>query len=135
MDESSVKAIPDVRVIRQQSFLAVVAKNEWAAIRASRELKATWSEAATLPGSDAMERYLRAAALDKDQPVVAKGDTAAGMNTATKKFTSTYYWPNQSHASLGPSCAVADVKQDSATVWSSTQSPHGTRQCWRRSSD
>jgi nicotinate dehydrogenase subunit B len=128
VDEASVKAIPDVRVVRQQSFLAVVAKNEWAAVRAARELKATWSESASLPGSDAMERYLRSGAIDKDQPVTQKGDTTAGMNAAVKKFSGTYYWPNQSHASLGPSCAVVDFKGDTATVWSSTQAPHGTRQ-------
>jgi hypothetical protein len=52
IDESSIKAIPDVRVVRQNNFLAVVAKDEWAAIRASRELKATWTPAGTLPSSD-----------------------------------------------------------------------------------
>jgi len=127
VDESSIKAIPDVRVIRQQNFLAVVAKNEWAAIRAARDLKAVWSESATLPGSDAIEAYLRKGAIDRDQAVVTKGDTAAGMASAAKKFSATYYWPNQSHASLGPSCAVADVKDGGATIWSSVQNPHGMR--------
>ena len=34
VDEASVHAIPDVRVVRIQDFLGVVAKNEWAAVRA-----------------------------------------------------------------------------------------------------
>jgi len=29
-----------------------------------------------------------------------------------RKLSATYSWPNQSHASLGPSCSVADVKSD-----------------------
>jgi CO/xanthine dehydrogenase Mo-binding subunit len=47
---------------------------------------------------------------------------------AAKKISATYYWPNQSHASLGPSCAVADVRADgSSTIWSASQGTHGLR--------
>src|SRR6185295_8214704 len=35
-----------------------------------------------------------------------------------------YYWPPQSHASMGPSCAVADVRADGATVWTASQATH-----------
>jgi nicotinate dehydrogenase subunit B len=127
VDEVSVKAIPDVRVVRIQNFLAVVAKDEWAAVRAARELKVTWSEWQGLPASDAVEPYLRAGTVVQSQTVINRGDVAAGLSGAFKKFSATYYWPNQSHASLGPSCAVADVRDDGVTLWSSTQSPHGTR--------
>jgi CO/xanthine dehydrogenase Mo-binding subunit len=127
VDESSVKAIPNARVVRIQNFVAVVAKDEWAAIRAARELKVTWSEWQGLPLSDAVEPYLRAGAVVQHQTVLNRGDAAAGLAGAAKKFSATYYWPNQSHASLGPSCAVADVRDDGVTLWSSTQSPHGTR--------
>src|SRR6185312_1209032 len=44
VDEASIRAIPEVRVIRIESFLGVVAKDEWAAVRAAREIKATWSD-------------------------------------------------------------------------------------------
>src|SRR5262249_45193953 len=43
VDETSIKSIPDVRIVRQASFLAAVSKDEWASIRAARELKTTWS--------------------------------------------------------------------------------------------
>src|SRR6185503_3234741 len=33
-----------------------------------------------------------------------------------------YRWPYQMHASIGPSCGVADVRKDGATVWTSSQS-------------
>ncbi len=35
MDESSLRGIPDVRIVRVESFLAVVASDEWAAVRAA----------------------------------------------------------------------------------------------------
>jgi nicotinate dehydrogenase subunit B len=132
VDEASIRGIPETRVVRIQNFLAVLAKNEWAAIRAARELKITWTQWEGLPGSDTVEPYLRAAGADPakhepDQSVVRKGNAGAAMSSAARKLSATFYWPNQSHASLGPSCAVADVRSDGATVWSSTQSPHGTR--------
>ena len=127
VDESSIRGIPDVRVVRIENFLGVVAPDEWAAVRAARELKATWSDWQGLPGNDGLERFIRQGAVDKDQDLVSRGDPAAALSTAAKQFSSTYEWPLQSHASLGPSCAVADVRADGATVWSSTQGTHGLR--------
>ena len=36
----------------------------------------------------------------------------------------TYVWPYQMHASIGPSCAVADFRDGQVRVWSGTQNPH-----------
>ena len=52
VDESSIRNIPGVQIVRIESFLGVVSSDEWAAVRAARELKATWSEWQGLPGSD-----------------------------------------------------------------------------------
>ena len=128
VDDSSIRGIPDVRVVRQESFVAVVAKDEWAAVRASRELKAAWTESQTLPGSNGLDRHLRNSAVDHDETIVNRGDPAAALPGAAKQFSATYWWPLQSHASLGPSCSVADVRADAATVWTSAQGPHGLRQ-------
>jgi len=38
-----------------------------------------------------------------------------------------YEWPFQSHASMGPACAVADVRADGVTVWTGSQKPHFVR--------
>jgi CO/xanthine dehydrogenase Mo-binding subunit len=127
IDESSIRAIPGIRVVRVGSFVAVVSADEWAAIRASRELKVSWTEAATLPGSDNLDRWTRAAAPERDQAVVSRGDAAGAMNTSVTTLSATYFWPFQSHASLGPCCAVADIKGDGGTVWSSSQGSHGLR--------
>jgi CO/xanthine dehydrogenase Mo-binding subunit len=127
VDEASIRGIPDVRVVRIDSFLAVVARDEWAAVRAARDLKATWSEWGGLPGHDNLEPYLRQGAIERDQSVVNRGDVDAAMAGAGKTLSATYFWPNQSHASLGPSCAVADVRKEGTTIWSSSQASHGLR--------
>jgi len=43
---------------------------------------------------------------------------------AAKVVEAQYEWPFQSHASMGPACAVADVRADGVTVWTGTQKPH-----------
>ena len=50
-------------------------------------------------------------------------------NSSASRFfgSATYFWPFQSHASLGPSCAVADIRGDGGTVWTSSQGTHGLR--------
>ncbi len=127
VDESSIRAIPGVRIVRIESFLAVVSTDEWATVRAGRELKASWSEWQGLPGHDRLERYLREGVVERDQIVVERGDSQRAMAAAARTLSATYYWPNQSHASLGPSCAVADVRDGGTTIWSSSQVSHGLR--------
>jgi nicotinate dehydrogenase subunit B len=127
VDESSIREIPDVRVVRIDNFLGVVAPDEWGAVRAARELKATWSDWQGLPGNQGLERTIREGALDRDQDLVKRGDPAAALPAGARQFSASYQWPYQSHGSLGPSCAIADVRPDATTVWTSTQGTHGLR--------
>ena len=46
---------------------------------------------------------------------------------ASNVLTATYEYPWNSHTMLGPTCAVADVRGDSATIWSGTQWPRITQ--------
>src|SRR5947199_751883 len=79
VDESSIRAIPNVRVVRIQDFLGIVAPDEWAAIRAAKELNTTWTESQTLPSSENLDRHVRDSAADRDETIVNKGDAAAGL--------------------------------------------------------
>ena len=127
MDESSVSTLPGVRVVRIESFLAVVSDNEWATVRAANQLKATWTESHQLPGHDKLEPYLRQGVVERDQTFVDRGDVSNALGSAAKTMGATYFWPCQSHASLGPSCAVADVRPEGTTVWTSSQVTYGLR--------
>ncbi len=126
VDETSIKGIPGVLVVRAQSFLGVVAEDEWAAVRAARELKASWSAGSGLPGSDGLQRAIRQSPVT-DEALLTKGDAAKILGGDAKALSVTYYWPPQSHASLGPSCAVADVRDGAATIWTASQSTHKYR--------
>jgi len=127
LDESSIRAIPGASVVRIQNFLGIVAPDEWAAIRAAKELKVTWTEEQGLPGSDNLDRHVRESAPDHDETIVNKGDPAAALPGTAKQLSALYVWPIQSHASLGPSCAVADVRPEGTTIWTASQGPHGMR--------
>ncbi|OYX82435.1 MAG: aldehyde dehydrogenase, partial [Azorhizobium sp. 32-67-21] len=59
--------------------------------------------------------------------LAAHGDVDAARDGAAQVLDRTYVWPYQMHASIGPSCAVADVRGDGATVWSGTQNPYPLR--------
>src|SRR5207302_6800208 len=67
------------------------------------------------------------AAVERDQAVVSRGDAAAAIAGAARTLSATYFWPYQSHASLGPCCAVADIKDNGGTGWASSQGTHGLR--------
>lgn len=132
VDESSIGDIPGARVARIQDFLGVVAEDEWAAIRAARALKAQWSGGRTLPGHEKLASQVREAVIDHNEDVMRKGDAKAALANAAHRLSATYYWPVQTHGSMGPSCAVADVRADSATVWTASQATHKYRKAFAR---
>ena len=130
VDEGSIKHIAGVvKIVQEGSFLGVVARTEWDAIQAARALKVTWSPPSTkLPANwDELEAYLKNTKSVTDLTPVNKGNVNAALSQANKTFEATYRWPFQLHGMLGPSCAVADVRADRATIWTGTQAPFMTR--------
>ena len=125
VDEASIANIRGARVVRQQDFIGVVAPREWDAIKASRQLKITWSDVKPpFPGNAKLYDHIRAANVIKRTVDKEQGNSDAAFAKAAKVIEATYEWPFQSHACMGPACAIADVKQDEAHVWSPTQKPH-----------
>lgn len=131
VDEASIGAIAGARVVRVKDFLAVVADDEWSAIRAARALKAQWSGGSVLPDQKEFVAALRAGPFNGDETLVNKG-SAPAADAGGKSLKATYFWPMQGHASIGPSCAVADVRADEATVWTASQGTHGNRNTYAR---
>jgi nicotinate dehydrogenase subunit B len=124
VDERSISGIPNARVVRIGSLVAVVADSEWNAVRAARQLKLEWSPVATLPEQGALFEELRRSPAVRDETLVTRGDTIDGFGRGPRKLEATYAWPMQTHGSMGPSCAVADVKADRATIWTASQATH-----------
>jgi CO/xanthine dehydrogenase Mo-binding subunit len=127
VDQASIAAIPGARVVRVNDFVGVVAASEWDAVSAARMLETQWSEPAPLLGARAVREWMRAGPFEADETLVKKGD-ARQMLAGAKKISAEFYWPMQSHGSMGPSCAVADVRDGKATVWSASQATHRFRE-------
>src|SRR6202521_487547 len=127
VDESSAKAIPGfVKTVVKGNFVGVVAENEWAAIQAAKALKVKWTEPKqAFPEQKDLYAYMRSAPLKASKETLKRGDAAAALSNAAKKVEASYEFPFQSHATMGPGCAVADVHMDGVTtVWSGGQKPH-----------
>ena len=127
VDASSVAGLPgNVRVVGLGNFVGVVADREEQAIAAAAALQVSWQGGAELPGAEALPVVLKAAPAT-ERVAQANGDVEAALATAARTASAEYFVPFQMHASIGPSCAVADVRPDAATLWSATQSSFLTR--------
>jgi CO/xanthine dehydrogenase Mo-binding subunit len=127
LDESSVKDISGlVQVVQRRDFIGVVAEWEEEAIRAAKQLKVEWQETPVYPRMGELYTALRSQPTE-DRVLVEGGDIEKAFARAAQQLHATYYQPYHAHASIGPSCAVADVRGDQVTVWSSTQGPYPLR--------
>ena len=128
VDEGSVRDIPGVRVVRKGGFLAVVAPREWDAIRASEALKVEWSAPPPpFPDQAALYDHIRRAPVSKRVVAMQQGDAPAAIAGAARVISAEYEWPFHSHSSMGPGCAVADVRPDGVRIWTGSQKPHAVR--------
>ena len=122
VDEARVRSMPGVvAVVRDGSFLGVAALREEQAIRARDALKqsAKWKETESLPPSgDALYRHLMSAAAPAQTVAEKSSATAAAP---VKTLDALYTRPFQAHASIGPSCAVAQWQDGALTVWTHSQ--------------
>ena len=131
VDESSIKAIPGAKVVWEKAMLGVVAPREWDAIKASRQLKVTWSDVkAPFPEQKELYNHIRNAKVIKSGGTPKNVEPAAveaAFKDADKIIEATYEWPFHSHASMGPACAVVDYQPTgTTTVWTGSQKPHYT---------
>ncbi|MEW6763349.1 MAG: molybdopterin cofactor-binding domain-containing protein [Pseudomonadota bacterium] len=119
VDTSQVMRMPGVlEIVRDGRFLAVIADEEWRAVKAAAALaRATrWEAPATLPGGRDIPSIVRGLP-GEPQTVLARG----ALGAAGKTLRATYTRPFQLHASIGPSCAVASLEEGRYTVWTHSQ--------------
>ncbi len=111
VDESSIKDIPGAKVVWDKGFLGVVADKEWDAIQAAQKLKVEWSQVdPPFPEQASLYDHIRKASVRKRQIEKENGNVDEAFKNAAKVIEAEYEWPFQSHASMGPACALVEIK-------------------------
>ena len=121
LDEAQVRSLSGVvSLVRDGSFVGVVAEREEQALRALARVKrmARWEEKTVLPETTDPRFLLQEAT--EDEVISEKRDAAAAARGA-KTLEAEYTRPYIAHAALGPSCAVARFENGRYTVWTHSQ--------------
>jgi nicotinate dehydrogenase subunit B len=127
VDEGSVQDIANARVVREGNFLGVVAESEWAAIKAMQKVKASWSSWNGLPEQDKLWEHVRGSKITKDDVTSEVGDAAGALGRSAKRLKASYDFAIHTHGSIGPSCAVVEIKDGKLTCWTPSQATHNLR--------
>jgi nicotinate dehydrogenase subunit B len=129
VDETSVRDIQGLtKVVVHKDFVGVVAETQFAAVMAACNLVCKWQSGWKLPLQKTFFEHMQQQP-SRDELSVDSGDLPGTLAKAHRVLHARYTYPYQMHGSLGSSCAVADVKTKTATVWSPTQSVYPTRNC------
>lgn len=121
VDEASVKSLPGViAVVRDGSFLGVVAEREEQAIKAREALAkaAKWQLGPELPDPANIHAHLKS--LPNTESIIGVKQ-APVLAAAGKTLEATYTKPYLAHASIGPSASLAEFKDGKLTVWTHSQ--------------
>ena len=121
INEVAIKSMPGVvGIVKNGSFLAVVAKREEQAINALNEAKkqSKWEMVNDLPNNQAewLKTMIESPNLDTEHGV-KKDPTKQGKKTIGGDFTK----PFIAHASIGPSCAIGILKDGVTTIYNHAQ--------------
>ena len=120
VDEASAKAVKGVlAVVRDGSFLGVVAEREEQAVKARDALikSAKWTPGPELPDPARIFEVIKSLP-SKDATIgVKQGPVLASARVLEAVYTKPY----MAHGSIGPSCALAELKDGKMTVWTHSQ--------------
>jgi CO/xanthine dehydrogenase Mo-binding subunit len=128
IDEGSIREIPGlVKVVRMGNFVGVVAETEWGAIKASRQLRVSWSPWEGLPDQSALWEHVRGTKIVKEDVTSDVGNAPAALAQGATRLRATYDFTIHTHGSIGPSCAVAEFRDGILTCWNASQATHTLR--------
>lgn len=123
-DRDARKVKGYVATVRQGDFLAVVCDNEWSAVKASRAIRTQWTHGPDLPAKNQLDAVWRQLPLAKEEATQKVGQIDAALSAAHQRVKASYHFAVQTHASIGPSCAVAQYENGQLVVWSASQATH-----------
>ena len=127
VDTAAVERLPGVRkVVRDGNFLAVTADREFRAVKAMEALAAAarWDERDTMPEQAGLYPWLK----QQQGRTITIKDEKTSNEPPARTLEAEYLRPYQMHASIGPSCAVAQYRDEVLTVWSHAQGMFPLRQ-------
>jgi nicotinate dehydrogenase subunit B len=122
IDVGRASAMPGVRkIVRNGNFVAIIAEREEQAINALAALKkdTRWRVPALPKPEELKEHLLKAPA--RDRVLRDDGDVAAALGKAKHVVEAKFFVPYHSHASMAPSCAVAQLAGEQLTIWTHSQ--------------
>ncbi|MEQ9563189.1 MAG: molybdopterin cofactor-binding domain-containing protein [Woeseiaceae bacterium] len=140
LDDSDALKVPGVRqvvriprpdpdkglVTNLAAGVAVVADDTWAAKKGRDALKIEWSPGSWSKDSTAaLEQKALRALEGKGDVARVDGDFASARKSAAKTVEADYYMPFLAHCTMEPQNALIDLRDDSALLIASMQSPGG----------
>jgi len=119
LDEGKLSLPGSAILVREGSFLGVLAEREETAIAAQRAVRegARWEDASPVPGD--VHSWLKSHAVDH-RIISEKADPTA-LERVGRTLSAAYAKPYIFHAPIGPSCAIAQVQGGKLLVWSHSQ--------------
>ena len=127
VDEVSIAHIAGIeKIVVIGDFIGIVAQREDQADAAMHALQVTWAPHTPSPPLDDLAQALSAHP-STARVVAQQGDVDDALAGLSQRLDRQYVWPYQLHASIGPSCALADWADGKPTVWAGTQNPHALR--------
>ncbi|WP_372740822.1 molybdopterin cofactor-binding domain-containing protein [Neptunomonas sp.] len=121
---SDIPGIVDIVVLGD--FIGIVAEREENAVKAAQQLKVDWKPIPDLPDMKDLETTMRTRP-SKLRRLKQNGDTEKALQDSAKTLNRSYIWAYNLHASIGPSCGLANYTDDTLKIWSGTQNPHSLR--------
>jgi len=121
LDDARARALPGVvAVARDGSFVGVLAEREETALQALAALRqgAVWRELESLPDAGALADWQKAQPAEIQ--IIAERSVSAATGTVQTR-RARYTRPYLAHASVAPSCAVAQWDAGRLQVWSHSQ--------------
>ncbi|MFD2202212.1 xanthine dehydrogenase family protein molybdopterin-binding subunit [Shivajiella indica] len=123
LDQDAISSLDGViKTIVDGSFVAVITKREYQAVKALRKMKelSLWDEIMINPLPEKLFQDMK---INGQKPEIIEDNPGImeKINSSSVKLKASYYRPYQMHASAGPSCAIAKWENDQLTVWSPTQ--------------
>jgi CO/xanthine dehydrogenase Mo-binding subunit len=121
LKEDGARATPGlIAIVRDGSFAGVVSETEHGAEAALIALRkgAAWSDGEPLPDEDDLASFLKA---QPAESTIIDKKTAAQPGTVARTIKRQYTRPYIAHASIAPSCAMAQWHGDRVHVWTHSQ--------------